>query len=79
LLEALDSGHLAGAGLDVTHPEPLPTESALWRLPNVIITPHCSALSPNTAQRFADILVENLGRFQRSEPLINIVDKRRGY
>jgi phosphoglycerate dehydrogenase-like enzyme len=79
LIEALESGHLAGAGLDVTAVEPLPTGDPLWRAPNIIITPHNSPASRLTTELVWSILSENIGRFARGEPLTNVVDKRRGY
>ena len=71
LVRALESGHLGGAGLDVFEVEPLPPTSPLWRLPNVIVTPHSSGASPGNLERAARIFVENLGRWVRGEPLRN--------
>lgn len=79
LLRSLESGHLAGAGLDVTDPEPLPPDHALWRLPNVIITPHVAARSELTGDRWRALYVENLRRFGAGEPLLNVVDRKAGY
>jgi phosphoglycerate dehydrogenase-like enzyme len=79
LVDALEEGHLAGAGLDVTETEPLPVGDPLWTAPNLIITPHTSASSALTTKLHWSILSENLGRFMRGEPLINLVDKRRGW
>ncbi|HEY8447446.1 MAG TPA: D-2-hydroxyacid dehydrogenase [Thermomicrobiales bacterium] len=79
LAKAMQAGHLAGAGLDVTEREPLPAESPLWDLPNVIITPHLAGSSAQKERRCVEILRENLLRYQRGEPLINVVDKRAGY
>jgi phosphoglycerate dehydrogenase-like enzyme len=79
LVDALEEGHLAGAGLDVTETEPLPVGDPLWTAPNVIITPHSSAASQLTWDLVWSILSDNLGRFVRGEPLINQVDKRRGW
>jgi phosphoglycerate dehydrogenase-like enzyme len=73
LTEALASHRLAGAGLDVFDPEPLSPESALWDLPNVIISPHNSGASLGTRARVADIFLDNLGRFISGEPLRNEV------
>ncbi len=79
LVAALRSGRLAGAGLDVTDPEPLPPDSPLWRMPNVIITPHVSAASDlGDAARFA-IVRENLRRYVAGEKMLSVVDLARGY
>ncbi|MEZ5571518.1 MAG: D-2-hydroxyacid dehydrogenase [Halioglobus sp.] len=79
LIAALKSGQLYGAGLDVTDPEPLPGSSPLWHLPNVIITPHVSAAGADSPQRTMVIAVENLRRYVAGEPLLNVVDMRKGY
>jgi len=79
LLAALRSGRLAGAGLDVTDPEPLPADSPLWQEPGVIVTAHSSGLTPRSQERYEALLLENLHRFQRGESLLNVVDKRLGY
>lgn len=79
LIAALASGHLAGAGLDVTEVEPLPPGHPLWQAPNLIITPHNSPTSRLTNDLVWSIFFENVGHFVRGEPLINVVDKRRGY
>ncbi len=79
LIAALGSGRLAGAGLDVVDPEPLPADSPLWRLPNVIITPHISAHTAVSAEQRNFVLVENLRRYAAGEPMISVVDIERGY
>ncbi|TAH39414.1 MAG: D-2-hydroxyacid dehydrogenase [Planctomycetota bacterium] len=79
LLAALQSGRLAGACLDVTDPEPLPADHPLWRLPNVVITPHVAAAGELTDERAWTLFRENLRRFDAGEPLLNVVDKRAGY
>jgi phosphoglycerate dehydrogenase-like enzyme len=79
LVDALEEGHVAGAGLDVTETEPLPVGDPLWTAPNTIITPHTSAFSQLTWDLVWSILSENLGRFVRGEPLLNPVDKRKGW
>jgi len=79
LVAALRSGHLAGAGLDVTDPEPLPAEHPLWAMPNVIITPHVAATSRAQSQRYWILAAENLRRYVAGEPLLNVVDIERGY
>ncbi|HEY0768094.1 MAG TPA: D-2-hydroxyacid dehydrogenase [Steroidobacteraceae bacterium] len=79
LIAALKNGKLAGAGLDVMDPEPLPADSALWRLPNVIITPHVSADTPLAEEQRTGVLVENLRRYVAGEPMLSVVDVERGY
>jgi phosphoglycerate dehydrogenase-like enzyme len=79
LADALANGRLAGAGLDATDPEPLPAEHPLWRLSNVIISPHSSGASRQTSRRGRQIMRENIAHFIAGEPLINVCDKRAGY
>jgi phosphoglycerate dehydrogenase-like enzyme len=79
LISALQGGRLYGAGLDVINPEPLPPGSPLWALPNVLITSHTAAAGVESLQRGATIAVENLRRYVAGEPLLNVVDMRRGY
>jgi phosphoglycerate dehydrogenase-like enzyme len=79
LIAALSSGHLAGAGLDVTEIEPLPADSPLWELPNVLITPHVGAQGRTRNDDVTDLFCENLRRFQADQPLWNQVDKRLGF
>jgi phosphoglycerate dehydrogenase-like enzyme len=79
LVDALEDGHLAGAGLDVTGTEPLPVGDPLWTAPNLIETPHSSASSQLTTDLAWSILSENVGRYVRGEPLVNLVDKKRGW
>jgi phosphoglycerate dehydrogenase-like enzyme len=79
LIRALREGWIAGAGLDVTDPEPIPAGDELWDLPNIILTQHTSGGSPDLDRRVTDIFVDNLGRFTRSEPLRNLVDYDRQY
>ncbi len=79
LVAALRSEHLGGAGLDVTEPEPLPPEHALWKLPNVIITPHYSGGQPGYFHHLGELFIQNLERYLRGEPLVNVVDKQAGY
>jgi len=75
LVAALRAGSIAGAALDVFEVEPLPPEHPLWDFPNVILTPHTAGYSPVIARRHLETLVENVGRFARGEPLLNVVDK----
>jgi phosphoglycerate dehydrogenase-like enzyme len=77
LTAALQAGEIAGAGLDVFEIEPLPPGHPLWRMENVILTPHCAAASPRIAERHLATLLDNLRRFVRGEPLRNVVDKAR--
>lgn len=79
LLEALESGRVAGAGLDVTDPEPLPPEHPLWRLPQVVITPHNASRAELTGERQWALQLENLRRFGAGEGLLNVVDRAAGY
>jgi len=74
LMEALRNGQIAGAGLDVTDPEPLPPDSPLWDLDNVLITGHYSGSTPAYDERALAIFEENLGRYVRGEPLRNRLD-----
>ncbi len=76
---ALETKQIAGAGLDVFEEEPLPEGHPLWSRERVIITPHVAAVSPRIAGRRTDLIVENVRRFSREEPLLNIVDKQKGY
>lgn len=75
LVEALTTGRLGGAGLDVFETEPLPEDDPLWSLPNVIVTPHSSGTSPGNFHRASEIFVENVGRYVRGEPLRNEVSR----
>ena len=79
LVTALQSGHLGGAGLDVTETEPLPQTSPLWDMPNVIITPHVGAQSRWRADDTTNLVCENLRRYFAGNRLLNVVDKRLGY
>lgn len=76
LVEAISTGHLGGAVLDVVEPEPLPADHPLWTFENVLLTPHIAAASPRIAERHLATLVENVRRFVNDEPLLNVVDKR---
>lgn len=80
LIKALESGHLGGASLDATTIEPLPSESKLWQLPNVLITPHSSGLSLNSTERLLELLKENLSHYFTNQTLMkNRVDFARQY
>ncbi len=79
LIEALKEGKIAGAALDVFEEEPLPPDSPLWELPNVIISPHVAGFTPRYDERATELFAENLHRFIAGEPLLNVADRRRGY
>jgi phosphoglycerate dehydrogenase-like enzyme len=79
LIAALRSGKLAGAGLDVFETEPLPADSPLWKMENVLITPHVSGVTPHYFRRIAALFAANLRRFLKGEPLRNLYDAARGY
>ena len=79
LVNALKAGVIAGAALDVTEPEPLPSDHPLWRLPNALITPHLGGASDRFWERESALLRENLRRYLAQEPLLNIVEKDRWY
>jgi len=74
LADALRSGHLAGAGLDVFAQEPLPPESPFWDMPNVLVSPHSASTSDRENRRLTDLFCENLRRFLAGEPLINVLE-----
>jgi phosphoglycerate dehydrogenase-like enzyme len=79
LVDALRGRHLRGAGLDVFATEPLPSDSPLWSLPNVLITPHVSATSPQFWEREGDLILENVRRYLAGRELRNVVDTAAGY
>lgn len=79
LIEALTSGHLGGAGLDVTDPEPLPADSPLWAMENVLITSHTSGSTPRYWQRLLPLVAENIRRIQAGQLPRNVVDLSAGY
>jgi phosphoglycerate dehydrogenase-like enzyme len=79
LVKALDEKRLAGAGVDVTDPEPLPKDHPLWKFENAIITPHIAGRSDQDAGRMVGTIQENIRRFVAGKPLINVVDKKKGY
>ncbi len=79
LVEALETGQIAGAGLDVTPQEPLPADHPLWHMPNVIITPHTAGGSPNRQDRIVNLFCENLRRFLNGEDMLSVIDKNKGY
>lgn len=79
LVDALQRGVIAGAGLDVFEVEPLPPESPLWQMDNVIVSPHVGGFSPKYDERASDLFAENLRRYLAGEPLLNLVERERGY
>jgi phosphoglycerate dehydrogenase-like enzyme len=79
LVEAMSSHHLAGAGLDVADPEPLPSNHPIWKFENVVITPHIAGASDVALARVLELLKENIRHFAVGELLINVVDKDKGY
>ena len=79
LVAALESGGIAGAALDVAPREPLPADSRLWSLPNVVMTPHTAGASQFRAPRNIDRFVDNIRRFLAGEPLAGVIDKELGY
>lgn len=79
LVDALQDGRISAAGLDVTEPEPLPRQSPLWAMPNVIITPHMAGVTPEYGSRAWSLFFQNLERFHSGKQLINVVDYELGY
>lgn len=79
LIRALQEERIGGAGLDVFDPEPLPANSPLWDLPNVLITAHYAGRTPAYDTRALEIFLDNLARYMNGQPLRNVVDKRLGY
>jgi phosphoglycerate dehydrogenase-like enzyme len=79
LVEALETGHLGGAALDVFTDEPLDPASPYWDLPNVIVTPHISGALEDYWVPLVELFSENLRRFEAGQPLLNVVDKEAGY
>jgi phosphoglycerate dehydrogenase-like enzyme len=79
LVRALDEKRLAGAGVDVTDPEPLPKGHPLWKFDNVMITPHIAGRSDHDRERMVGTAKENLRRFVEGKPLVNVVNKQNGY
>lgn len=79
LMEALTTGRIGGAGLDVLPWEPLPEDHPLWTMENVVVTPHCAGGSPLREARHVALFCENLRRDLEGLPLLSIIDKRKGY
>ena len=79
LVAALQSGKVAGAGLDVTYTEPCPPENPLWEQENVILTSHSAGSSQHIRRRAMQLFIDNLHRYVAGEPLVNVVDKQKGY
>ncbi len=79
LIEALRSGHLSGAALDVFAQEPLPQDSPLWEMPNVLVSPHSASTSDRENERITELFCDNLCRYLKGEPLRNVLDPERMY
>lgn len=79
LVEALQKGVIGGAALDAVDPEPLPADSPLWDMEQVILTPHCAADSTLYMDRAMEQFCENLKHFEQGEPLFNEIDLKRKY
>ncbi|MCU1331677.1 MAG: D-isomer specific 2-hydroxyacid dehydrogenase, NAD-binding protein, partial [Candidatus Angelobacter sp.] len=79
LLDALQQRRIAGAALDVFNQEPLPANSPFWSLDNILITPHIAAVTERLWDRHYRLIVDNMNRFMAGRPLLNEVDKSRGY
>jgi phosphoglycerate dehydrogenase-like enzyme len=79
LIAALQQKRIAGAALDVFADEPLPQDSPYWDLENVLITPHTAAVTEKLWERHFEMISENFERFVGGKPLLQVVDKRRGY
>jgi phosphoglycerate dehydrogenase-like enzyme len=79
LVRVIREGHLAGAGLDVMEKEPLPPDSPLWDVPEILITPHVAGFDDRLWERQYELYAENLRRYFAGEPLLGLVDKQKGY
>ena len=79
MVEALQNKTIAGVGLDVFAEEPLPEKSPLWKMENVIITPHIAGWTPLYIDRMIDIFCRNLSAYLSDQPMPTLVDKERGY
>ena len=79
LVAALEGRRIRGAALDVFDEEPLPADHPFWRLPNVLLSPHCADHVPGWIEEAMRLFLDNLDRFRRDQPLLNVVDKDRGY
>ncbi len=79
LVQALKENWIAGAGMDVFEKEPLPAESELWKCENAIVAPHVSSATPHYDDRAVELFCENLRRYLRSDELLNLVNRERGY
>ena len=79
LIAALRSGHLGGAALDVFEREPLPPDSPLWAMPNVLVSPHSGSTNDRENARLTNLFCENLRRYLSGEPLLNVLDTEKLY
>jgi phosphoglycerate dehydrogenase-like enzyme len=79
MIELLQTDRLRGAGLDVFAKEPLPPDSPLWAMPNVIVSPHSASTVQQENDRLVDLFIENLHRYLDGRPLVNVFDHARRY
>ena len=79
MIRALSERRIKGAALDVFDREPLPDGHALYRLENVLLSPHCADHTPDWLERAMQFFIDQFERFRKGEPLLNVVDKRLGY
>jgi phosphoglycerate dehydrogenase-like enzyme len=79
MVRALSQGRIKGAALDVFDREPLPAGHPFYKLPNVLLSPHCADHTPDWMERAMQFFIDQFARFQKGEPLLNIVDKAKGY
>jgi phosphoglycerate dehydrogenase-like enzyme len=79
LVDALKAGKIAGAGLDVTEKEPLPSDSPLWDAPNLIVTPHRAGASQHRPRKIFEFFLQNMNRYVGGQKPVNVIDKHKGY
>lgn len=79
LVSSLESGHIGGAGLDVTDPEPLPSDHPLWKMENVLITSHCADSAAHVTQKLTERTVDNVNRIKEGLPMVGVVEPSSGY
>jgi phosphoglycerate dehydrogenase-like enzyme len=78
-VQALKAGRIAGAGIDVCEEEPLPADSPLWEAPNLILTPHQAGASQHRPRKTFEFFRDNLQRYLTGQPLVNVVNKKKGF